>query len=842
MRKIVVLSASLFVLYAVIHLSGCSSCRTASVSNAITAQDTIAVSWPRIETRKSDPAIEKRIKELLSGMSLDRKIAQMIQVEIRGFTQDDMRKYRFGAVLNGGGSWPHGNKHAKAAEWVALSDSIWHACTEGLENPVPPLWGTDAVHGHNNFSGATIFPHNIGLGAAHDTTLVYRIGQVTAREVFATGINWNFAPTVAVVQDKRWGRTYESYSELPELVAANTRNYIKGLQGTFADGSVLATAKHYIGDGGTVHGKDRGDNVCPEDELISIHATGYIAALHAGVQAVMASYSSWQGKMLHANRYLLTDVLKNKLGFDGFVVSDWDGIETVEGCSKNSCPGAVNAGIDMFMIPAKTDWKLFFENLKKQVENGEVPMSRIDDAVSRILRVKLRMGLMGQKKPGERIVRGNIPLLGNAEHRALAREAVRKSLVLLKNNKAVLPIDRNARILVTGRGADSIAIQAGGWSITWQGNSTTNQDFGIATSILNGVRATAKKVTYDPICDTIKKEMYDVAIVVIGEKPYAEYKGDIEGGLTLEHANNYPEDLELLRKISKIQIPIVTIFLSGRPLCVNKELNCSDAFVAAWLPGSEGSGVSDLLFKTADGTAAYDFTGKLSFSWPQHPCPSMRVSAAESDDPLFPIGYGLTYSETASITDSIPEYTNDGYGCAESAAPASPRIVESMKIIYNGAFNSPEGSWMGGPDNWSGKAGGPDAEIPTLKVAKTVDKNGDCSKALHFTFTGSAYWAIGGTENDLSGYFINDYYVAFDVCVNTMPEGNITIAITCNHPCQDEVDITSILRSLPVGKWERIRIPLKKYMAANFMKITSPFQLFSTGAADIAVADICWEK
>jgi beta-glucosidase len=338
MNKIVGLPVFFFAVYVFVHLNGCSSCRTASVSGAVTAQDTITSRWPQLEICKPDPAIEKRIKELLSEMSLDRKIAQMIQIEISGFTPDDMRKYRFGAVLNGGGSWPNGNKNATAAEWVALSDSIWQACIEGLENPIPPLWGTDAVHGHNNFSGATIFPHNIGLGAAHDTTLVYRIGQVTAKEVFATGINWNFAPTVAVVQDKRWGRTYESYSELPELVAANTRNYIKGLQGTFANGTVLATAKHYIGDGGTVHGKDRGDNLCPEDELISIHAAGYLAALHAGVQTIMVSYSSWQGAKLHANRYLLTDVLKNRFGFDGFVVSDWMASRLWKGVQKAVVP------------------------------------------------------------------------------------------------------------------------------------------------------------------------------------------------------------------------------------------------------------------------------------------------------------------------------------------------------------------------------------------------------------------------------------------------------------------------------------------------------------------------
>jgi beta-glucosidase len=841
MKNSTVLSTALLGLSALISLTGCINGHKTSVSKELTAEDTTASRWPRIERRKPDPAIEKRVQELLATMDLDRKIGQMIQIEIRSFTPADMKKYRFGAVLNGGGSWPHDNKHAGAAEWVALSDSIWQSCAEGLEHPIPPLWGTDAVHGHNNFVGATIFPHNIGLGASHDTSLVFRIGQATAKEVFATGINWNFAPTVAVVHDKRWGRTYESYSELPEMVAANARNYIAGLQGTFGDGSVLATAKHYIGDGGTVYGDDRGDNIASEEQLISIHAAGYIAALKAGAQVVMASYSSWQGTRMHANRYLLTDVLKNRLGFDGFVVSDWDGIETVAGCSKNSCPNAVNAGIDMFMVPLKMDWQPFFDNLKKQVETGDVPMSRIDDAVSRILRVKLRMGLIDQKKPGERVARGSIPQPGNPQHRALAREAVRKSLVLLKNNNALLPLDRNARILVTGRGADSIALQAGGWSVTWQGNDNTNRDFENATSILKGIKAAGSKVRFDPVCDTIKKELYDVAIVVIGEKPYAEYKGDIEGGLTLEHANNYPGDIELLRKIKNAHIPVVTIFLSGRPLCVNRELNCSDAFVASWLPGSEGAGIADVLFKAADGTRAYDFTGKLSFAWPKRPCPSMNVSGIKNNDHLFPAGYGLNYAGANTTIDSIPEYINDGYGCNEGTNLVSG-LIDSVKMVYNGAFSSAEGAWMGGPDNWSGQAGGPDAQIRTLNVSKASDKNGDSSKALHFMFTGSAYWGIGGEGKDLSGYFTAGYSLAFDVFVKSKPEGAVSIAITCNYPCQDEVDITGILCNLPVGKWERIRIPLKKYMAANFMKINSPFQVFSTGIADVMIADIRWEK
>ncbi len=830
----------LFAITALLLTGGCTNQYTKNLKQVSSGNDSIATLWPKLESQKSDPSIEKRITKLLASMSLDRKIGQMIQIEIRTFTPEDMKKYRFGAVLNGGGSWPHNNKHADAAEWAALSDSIWKSCVDGLEDPIPPLWGTDAVHGHNNFAGATIFPHNIGLGAAHDTALVNRIGQITAKEVLATGVNWNFAPTVAVVQDYRWGRTYESYSEDPVLVASFASNYIAGLQGNFGNGSVLATAKHFIGDGGTDGGDDRGNNLSSEEKLLSIHAPGYLAAIKAGVQVVMASYSSWKGTRMHANQYLLTDVLKNRLGFDGFVVTDWDGIETVEGCSKNNCPSAVNAGIDMFMIPFKADWQPFFDNLKKQVENGEVPMSRIDDAVSRILRVKLRMGLMDQKIPADRAVKGAIPLPGAPEHRAIAREAVRKSLVLLKNNNSVLPLDRNKRVLVTGRGADSIAIQAGGWTLTWQGNDYTNQDFTGATTILGGIKAVAKNVTFDPRCDSISKDMYDVAVVVIGEKPYAEFKGDIEGGLTLEHAESYPEDAQLLRKIKNASIPVVTVLLSGRPLCVNKELNSSDAFVAAWLPGSEGAGIADLLFKNDDGTIGYDFSGKLSFSWPKRPCPAAVNKDGDQYAPLFPLGYGLTYTGKNTIIDSVNEFSNSGYGCNKVVQES--KSIDSVLELYNGTFSDSYGGWMGGPDNWAGQAGNPEAHIQTLDVTMTADKTGNDRKALQFKFKGPGYWLIGGPQRDLSAYYLADYSLSFDVYVDTKPQGNTSILMVCNYPCQDEVDITSILNNLPVGTWERIRIPLKKFRAANFLKINVPFQVFSTGPASFKIADIRLEK
>ncbi|MBN1576932.1 MAG: glycoside hydrolase family 3 C-terminal domain-containing protein [Chitinispirillaceae bacterium] len=796
--------------------------------------------WPNVNGTKPDSAIEKRIAMLLSTMSLDRKIGQMVQIEAKSFTPEEMKKYRFGSVLNGGGGWPHGKKDAEINEWVSLADSIWKACREGMKNPIPPMWGTDAVHGHNNVMGATLFPHNIGLGAANDANLMYRIGQVTAKEVAATGLDWNFAPTVAVVQDDRWGRTYESYSEMPEIVASCAAGIISGMQGRFGDENILATAKHFLGDGGTDNGDDRGNNSASEEELIKIHAPGYFAAIKAGVQVIMASYSRWRGKRMHEHAYLLTDILKSKMGFDGFVVSDWNAVGDIDGCTKSSCPQAVNAGIDMFMIPFKEDWTLFVANLKSQVETGAVPIGRVDDAVSRILRVKVRMGLFEKAAPAKRTLAGKSGIVGAPEHRALAREAVRKSLVLLKNNNTILPLDPASRVLVAGSGADSIPLQVGGWSLTWQGDNTTNRDFKNATSILNGIKAVAKNVYHDPTGESADSAKHDVAVVVIGENPYAEFRGDIEGGLTLEHAETHPEDIALLERIKKAKVPIVTVFLSGRPLCVNKELNCSEAFVAAWLPGSEGAGVADMLFASKDGTMRYDFTGKLSFSWPKKPCQTTVNFNDKAYDPLFPLGYGLTCKSKNATVNKLPEYGADGYGC--NTIKLKTLTGNNVVAVFNGRFNGTNRPWMGGPGNWSGKPGFPDSSLPNMAVRVADDKLHNKGSAVRLQFKGPAYWGLGGKEQDLSGYYVSDYSLVFDVCVKAKPEGNVTVVVLCNYPCQDRVDISDRLRNMTIEKWEEVRIPLRKFMAANFLKITSKFQIETTGAADLLFANVRWEK
>jgi beta-glucosidase len=450
------------------------------------------------------------------------------------------------------------------------------------------------------------------------------------------------------------------------------------------------------------------------------------------------------------------------------------------------------------------------------------------------------MGLMDQKSPEERIVTGTMAQPGAPEHRAVAREAVRKSLVLLKNNHKILPLDTKIRVLVTGRGADSIAMQTGGWSLTWQGSDNTNRDFGSATTILSGIKAAGKNVTFDPACEGISKDKYDAAIVVIGEKPYAEFKGDIEGGLSLEHAENYPEDIALLKKINTAGIPVVTVLLSGRPLCVNKELNCSDAFIAAWLPGSEGEGVADLLFKADNGKTVYDFSGKLSYSWPKKPCQATVNKGDALYDPLFPSGYGLSYSGKDTVIDSISEWINSDYGC--NGAALKEKSIDSVLQIYNGTFPASFGAWMGGPDNWAGKSGNPDANIPTLDITSASDRMGNDRKSIQFKFNGAGYWCIGGPEKDLSGYYTADYSLGFDICIDAKPQGSVSILMICNYPCQDEIDITGTVNNLQVGKWERIRIPLKKFKAADFLKISAPFQVFSTGAASFKIADIRLEK
>jgi beta-glucosidase len=634
------------------------------------ASDSRSANWPRVTSDvRSNPQIETRIATLLKQLTLEQKVAQMTQADIRSITPDDVRKYRLGSILNGGGAWPANDKHSTIADWVALADQFYDASmdTSGGAPAIPIMWGVDAVHGHGNVIGATLFPHNIALGAAHDPDLIERIGAITAREVAATGLDWTFAPTVTVPRDDRWGRTYEGYSEDPGLVRAYAGRMIRGLQGAggtpaFLDAAhILSTAKHFIGDGGTEGGVDRGDNRASGQQLRDIHGQGYLSALQAGVQTVMVSYNSWQGWKLHGQRYLITDVLKTQLGFDGLVVSDWDGIDEVQACSKDKCTQAVNAGIDLFMVP--TEWKPFIENTLALVRVGDIPEARIDDAVTRILRVKLRAGLFEKGRPSSRPLSNRRGLVGAPEHRAVAREAVRKSLVLLKNTNGLLPLKRNLKVLVAGDGADDIGKQCGGWTITWQGTENSNADFPDATSIFEGIRKTVESAGGTATL-SVKggfDSRPDVAIVVFGENPYAEWFGDLRsidygqtGALKWNfnqqgpgsEPNSAPEassDVSLLRRLKDRGIPVVSVFLTGRPLMTTPELDASDAFVVAWLPGTEGGGVAEVLFRKDDGEPNYVFTGKLSFSWPREVAQTTLNRRDAKYDPLFAYGFGLTY-------------------------------------------------------------------------------------------------------------------------------------------------------------------------------------------------------
>lgn len=611
--------------------------------------------WPSITSAIGrDAQIEARVAQIVAGMTLAQKVGQMTQPEIQFITPEQVRQYYIGSVLNGGSSWPGKNKHATPADWVALADRYYDASmSTDSAVKVPVIWGIDAIHGNSAVYGATLYPHNIGLGAAHDAQLVGQIGVATAKAVRAIGINWVFAPTLAVVQDDRWGRTYESFSEDGALVKDYASAYVSGFQGDLKqDGNVIATAKHFMGDGGTFQGKDQGETRASLAEMMNLHGQGYYGALGAGVQTVMASFNSWNdtsaginhGKM-HGNKMMLTEVLKGKLGFDGFVVSDWNGHAQVPGCSNGSCPQAINAGIDMVMVPE--DWKAFIVNTIQQVERGEIPLARIDDAVSRIVRVKLRAGMF-ERKPSQNAYAGQAEVM---QERALARLAVRKSLVLLKNDGGVLPLARKQKILVVGKSADSVSNQTGGWTLTWQGTENKNSDFPYADTILAGIAEAVGKpnVTYSADAKGVDVSRYDAVIAVIGEKPYAEFMGDIAPNGTMRHSSRYPEDLAVLQAVSGRGKPVVTVLLSGRPLYANDLMNLSDSFVAAWLPGSEGKGVADVLFRKADGKINHPFTGTLSFSWPKSPCQA-RLNAGDADyAPLFPLGYGLKYGSTSQV-------------------------------------------------------------------------------------------------------------------------------------------------------------------------------------------------
>jgi beta-glucosidase len=768
----------------------------------------------------------------MKDLTLEQKVGQMVQGEIKWVKPSDVTKYHLGSILNGGGSFPNKNKNSTMQDWLSLADDYYLASqdTSGGGAGIPIVWGTDAVHGHNNVVGATLFPHNIGLGAANDSDLMKKIGEITAREVAVTGIDWVFAPTVAVAKDNRWGRTYEAYSSQSPIIKSYAGEIVAGLQGPLAELStneskVIATAKHFIGDGGTLRGVDQGDTIMSLQELLDEHGQGYYEALDAEVQTVMATFNSWNGVKIHGHKFLLTDVLKNQMGFDGFVVSDWNGIGQVEGCTNNSCAQAINAGVDMVMVPEQ--WKGFLRNTLKQVKAGEISMARIDDAVERILRVKIRAGLFEKGLPSSREVAGNAGLIGAPAHREVARDAVRKSLVLLKNDD-VLPLRAGKHVLVAGDGADNIGKQNGGWTITWQGTENKNSEFPGATSIYDGLAKAIKSIggsTELSVSGNWSKKP-DVAVVVFGEEPYAEGQGDVH---TLAYRNGRTEDLELMQKLQSQDIPVVSVFITGRPLWVNAEINSSDAFVVAWLPGTEGGGVADVLVADSDNNPRYDFTGRLSFDWPNKDMNSQNEALPVFDN-LLQLGQGLSYGDETILSDSLSEVS--------AAAPSS-----EANIIFSGSSQEPWLAYVGDASDWHRQISGTQGSSPQggLSVVTVDGLVQEDSRKL--TWTGgheSQFYWQAASPADLTDLKSKNGALMMEFKVDQHPMGVVTQRMDCGWPCSGAIDMTEFFKSVPEGQLSRIGISLQCFdkLGVDLSKVTSPMVLVSEELFVLTIRDV----
>ena len=797
--------------------------------------------WPELRSPvPRDNALEARVQALLSTMSIEEKVGQVVQGDLGSVTPEDVRKYRLGSVLAGGNSDPGGKYNSTGPEWLALADRFYEASmdTSGGGKAIPVLLGIDAVHGHNNVVGATLFPHNIGLGATNDPALLGRIARATATELRSTGFEWTFAPTVTVPRDDRWGRTYEGYSEDAGLVSRYATAVVQGLQGSvgkpdFLDSRhVLASSKHFIGDGGTHEGKDKGDTRVSEAELRDIHGAGHIAALNAGTQTVMASFSSWNGEKMHGNRSLLTDVLKQRLGFDGFVVGDWNGHGQVPGCTNDSCAAAINAGLDMFMAP--DTWRAVYDNTVAQVKSGEIPMARLDDAVTRILRVKMRLGLFEAGPPSRRALGGRFEVLGSPEHRSLAREAVRKSLVLIKNERGLLPLDPRSRILVAGDGADDIGKQSGGWTLSWQGTGTRREDFPGATSIWAGMRAVVEAAggRAELSVDGTYQRKPDAAIVVFGENPYAEFLGDVPN---LAYQPGRQTDLALLRRLQAESIPVVAVFLSGRPLWMNREINASDAFVAAWLPGSEGAGVADVLFKSADGRVAHDFVGRLPFSWPASASQGPLNVGQADYRPQFAFGYGLSYARPASLP-SLPEDSGLRH---EGNVPG---------LYFAGGAVSPGAAWRLADGDQAGK---PVAALPTGSLVAGIDLGAvdhlaqeDARRLRWRGGTPARAWLQLDEPQDLSREAAAGSSLVFAVKLDAHPTGDVHVGLGCGPGCGGRVNVREALSSLPLREWTTVGVALACFekAGADLSRVEAVFELSAATALDLQVSRVAVEN
>lgn len=775
----------------IIAISSClllTACNSANGPKMTSEQKSTSI-WPNLKTPSLDNDIEAQIDQLLTQLTIEQKVGQIIQGDSASVTPEDVRKYKLGSVLSGGNSAPGPLPYADAESWIEAADAYFQASldTEGVEVAIPIIWGIDAVHGHTNLSGGIAFPHNIGLGAANNPQLIEEIARITALELSVSGHDWTFAPTLAVPQNDRWGRTYEGFSEEPEIVSEYGRRIALGLQGYpensdfLTEGKVISSAKHFIADGGTENGVDQGDTIASAQELRDIHGEAYFGALEAGVMTVMASYSAWNGERMHGHRELLTDVLKNTLNFKGFVVGDWNGHALIPGCTATDCPEALLAGLDMYMAPES--WKGLYESTLAHVQSGKIPMERLDDAVRRILRVKISYDIFNKQLPSKRPYAGNSTILGSDEHRALARKAVRESLVLLKNNDNVLPLKKNMKILVVGDGANSIAKAAGGWTLSWQGGNHTNDEFPNGQTILDGIKelveADGGEVIYDPQGTSLAEA--DVVIAVYGEDPYAEFQGD-RSNVDFVPTNFSPEELENYRETNT---PIVSVFLSGRPLWTNPEINLSDAFVAAWLPGTEGGGIADVLFAENDA----DFTGKLSFSWPKF-ATQAKLNRHDPDyDPLFQIGYGLNYSDKSNVPE-LEE--NSGIDASESGPKGN--------FFSKGAVQAP----------WSLRISRtPIESLPFqrdgIKIRASDYKSQEDSIKLEWTDSETVFSIQSGYAVDFSRESNGAMELAFDAKLSS-GEPTVLIGTGCQNSdtCEASVPLT-----LSSDGWQGYRLSLR---------------------------------
>jgi beta-glucosidase len=808
---------------------------------------------------------EALVDRMLAGMTLEEKIGQMIQADIASITPAQLREYKLGSILAGGGAAPGNDVRTTPQAWLGLTNAFFGASLEtgtAAHRAIPIIFGIDAVHGNAKIIGATVFPHNVALGAMHDPSLVRSVGDATAQEVAAIGVDWTFAPTVAVVRDPRWGRSYESYSESPELVAQYAASMVEGLQGMpdsaqfMGPGHTLASVKHFLGDGGTLSGRDQGDDQASEAVLAHVHAAGYAPAIQAGALIVMASYNSWHGIKLHASRYLLTDILKGRMGFEGFIVGDWNAHEQIPGCNKFDCAAAYLAGVDMLMAP--DGWRALYDNTLAEAKSGVIPGARIDDAVRRILRVKALAGIFDRAPPLQRTDAGRFDELGSAAHRALARQAVRESLVLLKNERDTLPLKPSSRVLVAGEAADDIGAQCGGWTIDWQGDHNTNADFPGATSIYGGIRAAVAAAggIAELSPDGAFTARPDVAIVVFGEGPYAEFEGDRE---TLEYRPDDRRDLELLRRLRAQGIPVVSVFLSGRTLWVNPEINASDAFVAAWLPGSEGGGIADVLFRAVDGSVPFDFKGRLAFSWPRTGMPVSFDPAGTPRGALFELGYGLEYAPAGDPPREVHLDEN----------PRVPTELSVRHTLYHAAHvTAPWSIYLAD----SGLGAGAEVrlttahqESPLRGLLVSQDSSGVSAR---WNGTVPTVLRIAGRMADFRSQAAQNEAVEFRYRLAMAPTDPVLVGVRCmppyhRHP-SDAVggaagltaaaqsawkcgtahgavlDVTSTLKAAPVGVWRTYSYSLACLSAqgADFSALEAPFAIATTGRLALTISEV----